>query len=104
MFASARSTPPTVNSTAHRRTTTVSGATHETTTRYSSISGQRTDVGRRPAFCICPFLETDMKHAHLVLALLGAGLIAGCANPSRSRDLANPNVPAQVLAQQVCSN
>jgi cbb3-type cytochrome c oxidase subunit III len=45
-----------------------------------------------------------MKHAYLVLALLGAGLIAGCANPSRSRDLANPNVPAQVLAQQVCSN
>jgi cytochrome c553 len=45
-----------------------------------------------------------MKHAHLVLALLGAGLIAGCANPNRSRDLANPNVPAQVLAQQVCSN
>jgi cbb3-type cytochrome c oxidase subunit III len=45
-----------------------------------------------------------MKYAHLVLALLGAGLIAGCANPSRSRDLANPNVPAVVLAQQVCSN
>ncbi len=45
-----------------------------------------------------------MKHAYLVLAVIGAGLIAGCANPGRSRDLANPKVPAQVLAQQVCSN
>lgn len=45
-----------------------------------------------------------MKHVHLALAFLAAGLIAGCANPSRSRDLANPNVPAQVLAEQVCSN
>ena len=45
-----------------------------------------------------------MKHVHLVLALLAAGLAAGCANPQRSRDLANPNVPAAVLAQQVCSN
>lgn len=45
-----------------------------------------------------------MKHAHLVIALLGAGLIAGCANPTRSRDLANPNVSALTLAQQVCSN
>jgi cytochrome c553 len=45
-----------------------------------------------------------MKHASLLVAVLGAALIAGCANPSRSRDLANPKVPAQVLAQQVCSN
>lgn len=45
-----------------------------------------------------------MKHAYLVLALLGAGLIAGCSNPTRSRDLANPNVSAVTLAQQVCSN
>jgi cytochrome c553 len=45
-----------------------------------------------------------MKHIYLVVALLGAGLIAGCANPSRSRTLNNPNVPAIVLAQQVCSN
>jgi cytochrome c553 len=45
-----------------------------------------------------------MKHANLVLALLAAGLATGCANPSRSRDLANPKVPAVVLAQQVCSN
>jgi cytochrome c553 len=45
-----------------------------------------------------------MKHASLLVAVLGAVLIAGCANPSRSRNLANPKVPAQVLAQQVCSN
>lgn len=45
-----------------------------------------------------------MKHAYLVIALVGAGLTAGCANPTRSRDLANPNVSAVTLAQQVCSN
>jgi cytochrome c553 len=33
-----------------------------------------------------------------------AVLAAGCANPERSRDLANPNVSATTLAQQVCSN
>jgi cytochrome c553 len=45
-----------------------------------------------------------MKHAYLVIALLGASLAAGCANPTRSRDLANPKVAAVTLAQQVCSN
>jgi cytochrome c553 len=45
-----------------------------------------------------------MKHTYLVLALLSAGFVAGCANPARSRDLANPNVAANVMAQQVCSN
>lgn len=45
-----------------------------------------------------------MKPAPLLLALAAAALVGGCANPSRSRDLANPNVPAVVLAQQVCSN
>ena len=44
------------------------------------------------------------KHAQIALALAAAALAAGCANPQRSRDLANPNVPAIVLAQQVCSN
>jgi cytochrome c553 len=33
-----------------------------------------------------------------------AAALVGCANPERSRDLANPNVSAQTLAQQVCSN
>jgi cytochrome c553 len=41
--------------------------------------------------------------ALITLAALVASL-TGCANPERSRDLGNPAVPAQVLAQQVCSN
>lgn len=45
-----------------------------------------------------------MKHAFLVVAVLGAGLLAGCADVNRSRDLSNPKVPAMVIAQQVCSN
>jgi len=48
--------------------------------------------------------ENKMKLAPVLIALAGAALVAGCANPSRSRDLANPNVPAPVLAEQVCSN
>ena len=48
--------------------------------------------------------EIDMKLAPLVLAIAGAGLIAGCSNPSRSRDLANPNVSSLTIAQQVCSS
>lgn len=30
--------------------------------------------------------------------------LAGCANPERSRDTADPHVPALALARQVCSN
>lgn len=45
-----------------------------------------------------------MKLVSLLLAVVAGALAAACANPSRSRDLANPNVPAVVLAQQVCSN
>lgn len=41
-------------------------------------------------------------------AFVGMGLIAlgvaGCANTERSRNLNDPNVPAKVLAEQVCSN
>ena len=44
-----------------------------------------------------------MKSAILV-GLASAALTVGCANPERSRDLANPNVSATTLAQQVCSN
>jgi cytochrome c553 len=43
-----------------------------------------------------------MKLAYLVLAI--AGLTAGCSNPTRSRDLANPNVSSLTIAQQVCSS
>ena len=42
-----------------------------------------------------------MKLAYLVLAI--AGLSTGCSNPTRSRDLANPNLSPLTIAQQVCS-
>lgn len=47
-----------------------------------------------------------MKIATLTLLAAAAvtALLAGCANPGRSRDLANPTVAAAVTAQQVCSN
>jgi cytochrome c553 len=43
-----------------------------------------------------------MKIAYFVLAI--AGLSAGCSNPTRSRDLGNPEVSSLTLAQQVCSD
>ena len=45
-----------------------------------------------------------MKSATLAFFAAAVALSAGCANPERSRDLANPNVSATTLAQQVCSN
>jgi len=45
-----------------------------------------------------------MKSAILNVAVVGLAVLAGCANPERSRDLGNPNVNAVTLAQQVCSN
>ena len=45
-----------------------------------------------------------MKIATVTLLVAAAALSAGCANPERSRDLANPKVSAIVTAQQVCSN
>lgn len=45
-----------------------------------------------------------MKRVHLSIAVAGAVIAAGCANPERSRDLNNPAVPAVTIAQQVCSN
>jgi len=45
-----------------------------------------------------------MKHVQLVIAVAAAAVVAGCANPSRSRDLANPKVAPVVTAQQVCSS
>lgn len=35
--------------------------------------------------------------------VLAAMVVAGCANPTRSRNLGDPSVPAVVIAQQVCS-
>jgi cytochrome c553 len=45
-----------------------------------------------------------MKPATLVLAAAAAVVSVGCANPERSRDVANPAVSASVMALQVCSN
>jgi cytochrome c553 len=45
-----------------------------------------------------------MKNAPFLLAVLGSALLAGCANPTRSRDLANVGVSAETLVQQVCAN
>ncbi len=39
-----------------------------------------------------------------VTAITSVCLLAGCVNPTRSRNLADPNVAAVTLAQQVCSN
>ncbi|MGE5116482.1 MAG: c-type cytochrome [Betaproteobacteria bacterium] len=45
-----------------------------------------------------------MRATITIAALACAALVAGCANPSRSRNLADPSVPALTLAQQVCAN
>jgi cytochrome c553 len=44
-----------------------------------------------------------MKYATLTALAFAASLSAGCADITRSRDLANPNVAPLTLAQQVCS-
>ena len=49
-------------------------------------------------------MKANMKPACLGLALLVLSLLAACADPSRSRNLADPKVAAITLAQQVCSN
>ena len=45
-----------------------------------------------------------MKAATVLVLAAAAALAAGCADPERSRDLANPKVSAVTLAQQVCAN
>jgi cytochrome c553 len=45
-----------------------------------------------------------MKRTTLTLLAIAGGLATGCANLPRSRDLANPDVSGQTLAEQVCSN
>ena len=44
-----------------------------------------------------------MKYNPILLAVTLGMIGAGCSNIERSRDLANPNVSATTLAQQVCS-
>ena len=46
-----------------------------------------------------------MKTATITLALALAAIASGCTTTSeRSRNLADPSVPAKTMAQQVCSN
>lgn len=45
-----------------------------------------------------------MKRGCRFVLVLGVALVAGCTNLPRSRDLGNPNVTGETLAQQVCSN
>jgi cytochrome c553 len=45
-----------------------------------------------------------MRHLLSIASLAGVALLAGCADPSRSRALNDPKVPGQALAEQVCSN
>jgi cytochrome c553 len=45
-----------------------------------------------------------MKSSILLFTAAALCLSAGCADITRSRDLANPKVSATTLAQQVCSN
>lgn len=45
-----------------------------------------------------------MRYSNLAVMIAAVSLAIGCANPTRSRDLANPNISATTLAQQVCSN
>jgi cytochrome c553 len=48
--------------------------------------------------------EIRMKTSTLAILIGAVALAAGCANPTRSRNLADPSVAATTLAQQVCSN
>ncbi len=45
-----------------------------------------------------------MKSYPLLPAILLATLLAACAAPERSRNMADPRTSAQTLAEQVCSN
>jgi cytochrome c553 len=45
-----------------------------------------------------------MKASTLPLLMATALLLGACANPTRSRNLADPSVSGTTLAQQVCSN
>ena len=50
------------------------------------------------------FQAMHVKSAYLAIIIAGVVLFGGCTNLTRSRNLADPKVPAVTLAQQVCSN
>ena len=45
-----------------------------------------------------------MKNALLIIALTTALAVSSCSTVDRSRELADPKVPARTIALQVCSN
>lgn len=49
-------------------------------------------------------LRATVAVTPLVVAGLGLAALGGCANPERSRNLADPSVTAVTIAQQVCSD
>jgi cytochrome c553 len=55
---------------------------------------------KRPTFT----RSNPMKSAHVILMCAVTASTIGCTNLERSRDLANPDVSATTLAQQVCAN
>jgi cytochrome c553 len=48
--------------------------------------------------------ETVMKRITLLLGITVVVVVAACAAPERSRNMADPQTLAQTLAEQVCSN
>ena len=44
-----------------------------------------------------------MKYSHILLVIAMGAIGGGCSSVENSRNLADPNVPAKALAQQVCS-
>jgi cytochrome c553 len=50
------------------------------------------------------FEDADMKPNSVLATVVLVALVAGCASPERSRDMANPNTSPKTLAEQVCSN
>jgi cytochrome c553 len=85
-----------------------------TTILCSSISGERIDrspLARHAAARAIlrtvnarRFLEDGMNTKRLLLVAALVGIAGGCANLTRSRDTANPEVSGPTLAMQVCSN
>jgi cytochrome c553 len=49
-------------------------------------------------------LRSCAATAAFAVACTGFAVLAGCADPARSRNLGDPSVPALALARQVCSN
>jgi cytochrome c553 len=67
------------------------------------MSGGRIEIASRLSRT-STLQEINVKLPTLALLMAAASMAVGCANPTRSRDLGNPNVSATTLAQQVCSN